>query len=131
MERLEPKQLLSSSVIGGLAQTPVLTMVRYSSTLAGVKNALGTVAKTQEFSRLDASLATLSARLPFGRQQVLPVWNNDLNIFHPNIRGSGLAMKRKLLPTRESTFKVARPRGCSVLLAVARASFTETIRLYG
>ena len=83
VERLEPKQLLSSSVIGGLAQTPVLTMFRYNSTLAGVENALGTVAKTHEFSGLAPSLATLSARLPFGRQQVLPVWNNDLNIFYP------------------------------------------------
>jgi len=97
VERLEPKQLLSSSVIGGLAQTPVLTMSTYRSTLAGVTNALGTVAKTQDFSRLAASLATLSASLPFGRQQLLPLWNNDLNIFDSNIPGSGLAMQRQLL----------------------------------
>ncbi len=97
VEWIEPKQLLSSSLIGGLAQTPVLTMFRYSSTLAGVEKAVGTVAKTHEFSGLAPSLATLSARLPFGRQQVLPVWNNDLNIFDPNIRGSGLAMERQLL----------------------------------
>jgi len=97
VEWIEPKQLLSSSLMGGLAQTPVLTMFRYSSTLAGVEKAVGTVAKTHEFSGLAPSLATLSARLPFGRQQVLPVWNNDLNIFDPNIRGSGLAMQRQLL----------------------------------
>jgi hypothetical protein len=97
VERIEPKQLLSSSVIGGLAQTPVLTMGTYSSTLADVENALGTVAKTLDFSQLDASLATLSARLPYGRQQLLPVWNKDLNIFDPNIRGSGLDMQRQLL----------------------------------
>jgi hypothetical protein len=97
VERIEPKQLLSSSVIGGLARTPVLTMGTYSSTLAGVKNALGTVAKTQKFSGLAASLARLSARLPYGRQQLLPVWKNDLNIFDANIRGSALAMQQKLL----------------------------------
>src|SRR5271157_4830516 len=84
VERLEPKQLLSSSVIGGLAQTPVLTMFRYNSTLAGVENALGTVAKTQDFSQLDASLATLSAPIPYG-QQLLSQWKDDLNTFDPNI----------------------------------------------
>ena len=50
-----------------------------------------------DFSRLAASLATLSASLPFGRQQLLPLWNNDLNIFDSNIPGSGLAMQRQLL----------------------------------
>jgi len=96
VEWIEPKQLLSSSLMGGLAQTPVLTMFRYSSTLAGVENALGTVAKTQDFSQLDASLATLSAPIPYG-QQLLSQWKDDLNTFDPNIRGSGLAMQRQLL----------------------------------
>ncbi len=96
VERIEPKQLLSSSVIGGFAQTPILTMSTYNSTLAGVKNAFGTVAKTHDFSRLAASLATLSARLPYG-QQLLSQWINDQSIYDANNPGSGLAMQHKLL----------------------------------
>ncbi len=96
VERLEPKQLLSSSVIGGLAQPPVLSMFRYSATLVGVEKAVGSVCKTEDFSQLDASLATLSARLPYG-QQLLSQWNNDQRGFDANIPGSGLAMQQRML----------------------------------
>ena len=38
-----------------------------------------------------------AARLPYGKQQLLSDWKKDLNIFDPNIRGSGLDMQRQLL----------------------------------
>jgi hypothetical protein len=137
VERMEPKQLLSSSVIGGLAETPVLTMFRYRSTLAGVKKAVGTVARTHEFNQLAPSLAALSTRLPFGRQQVLPLWNNDLNILDPNIRGSGLAMQRQLLSdtvayvqsgATEEQFRVI-GRGASVFYTGGQSSHTSTFEI--
>ena len=54
------------------------------------------LAKTQDFSQLDASLATLSARLPYG-QRLLSQWNKDQSIYHANNPGSGLAMQQQML----------------------------------
>jgi len=96
VERMEPKQLLSSTAIGALAPIPGLTMYRYNSTLAGIEKAVGTVAKTHNFSQLDASLATLAARLPYG-QQLLSQWINDQSIYAANNPGSGLAMQQQML----------------------------------
>jgi hypothetical protein len=96
LEALESRQLLSGTGIPSLVQTPVLTMFSYNSTFVGIEKAVGTVYKTQDFSQLDATLAALSARLPYG-QQVLSKWNNDQSIFNADIPGSGLAMEQKLL----------------------------------
>ena len=96
VESLEARQLLSGTVIPALAQLPILTMFRFNSTLSGIEQAVGTLPRTQNISQFDATLATLSARLPYGRQ-LLSQWKNDQSIYDPAVSGSGLAMQEQLL----------------------------------
>jgi hypothetical protein len=87
---MEPRALPSGVL-------PVLTMRAYNAVIADVRNVMGTLAKTHNVNAAGASLTLVSSEVPFGRQQLSPVWRRDLSIYSAQIPGSGLLMQRTIL----------------------------------
>ncbi len=90
VETMESRELLSGVV-------PVLTMQTYNAVVGDVKNVMGTLAKTHNFSAAQLSLTNLSSSIPFGRQELSPTWVGDLGIYSPQVPRSGLAMQNQIL----------------------------------
>ncbi len=90
VESMESRALLSGVL-------PVLTVQTYDTVIADVKNVMGTLAKTHNFSAAQHSLTQLSFKIPFGGQQLSPTWIADLGIYSAQVPRSGLAMQNQIL----------------------------------
>jgi hypothetical protein len=90
VEALEPRGLLS-----GL--TPVLTMSTFDAVVASVDRAMEILAATNNVRRVEASLANLASKIPFGRRELLPSWQGDLAVADPRVPGSALAAEQRMI----------------------------------
>lgn len=88
LESLEGKALMSN--------LPVLTSNALGQVVRQIDRAAGTYAKTHNENVFLNSLAQISSKVPYGRGQLLPIWQSDLSIYDPGIRGSGTDMVRQL-----------------------------------
>jgi hypothetical protein len=90
VEAVEPRRLPS-----GL--TPVLTTQTYQAVVAAVEEVTTNLARTHDLGRAAASLAHLSARVPFGVRQLAPTWINTLAGYNPQVPDSAIATEQHLL----------------------------------
>jgi hypothetical protein len=86
VEGLEPKSLLSSSAL------PVLTLHDYHKVLTSINHY--TLGFSLDFSKsnLVSNLTLVSKLVPFGKLELLPLWQKDVDAFNAKIKGSGCKM---------------------------------------
>ena len=85
VESLETKSTPSPLV-------PMLSQNTLNQVLHQIDLAAGTYSKTQNPVQFDAALARISSRIPYGRTQLYPAWQNDEGIYTGVRDGSGLQM---------------------------------------
>jgi hypothetical protein len=93
VESMEKRDVPSTFSFG----MPVLTTRALSTAIHSLDRALGTVAKTHDFNRLNWDLAKLSSRLPYGLRTVYGNLQSDMSIYDPTVRGSGLVMRQQMV----------------------------------
>ncbi|WP_406693613.1 hypothetical protein V5E97_21515 [Singulisphaera sp. Ch08] len=92
VESLEDKAAPSSFV-------PVLTQNTFNSVMQQLKQAAGTYSKTQNAAQFNARVTQLSSRIPFGRAQLLPIWQENQTIYTGVRDGSGAVMTQEMQAT--------------------------------
>jgi hypothetical protein len=104
VERLEPREVPSGLV-------PVLTTKAVSATVSAIGDALATVSNTHSTSRLESALDRLAHRLPYGSQQLLPLWSSDVARYTPGIPGSGRVLQGQLISDLNQYVRVGAATG--------------------
>jgi len=89
VESLEEKTAPSSLV-------PVLTQHTFNRVLRDIDRAGGTFAKTRNAQQFEAKLFQIASRVPFGRAELFPTWQDTESIYSPSDRGSGMVMINEL-----------------------------------
>jgi hypothetical protein len=77
--------------------TPVLTSHTYETVVAVVENVMSNLVRTHDTAQAVDRLSTLAARIPFGSQQLAPIWVSDVASYNPAVPGSGRATEKLLL----------------------------------
>jgi len=90
VEALERKALLSS------AGLPVLTKNAFAHVLTTINHAAFGLSIDRTKSNFISFLTGAAPLVPFGRRRLLPIWENDVDIFDPTVKGSGGAMVAKI-----------------------------------
>ena len=93
VESMEKRDVPSAISFG----MPVLTTRAINTAIRSLDRALGTVAKTHDFNRLNSDLAKLSSKLPYGMRTIYANLQDDMNIYDRSARGSGLAMRQQMV----------------------------------
>jgi ethanolamine utilization microcompartment shell protein EutS len=88
--------IVSPSNNGGVGAVPVLTTKTYNGVMKQIDRAAGTFAKTKNVLAFENALSQISYKVPYGHEQLFPVWQADIGIWDPGIRGSGVEMVRQL-----------------------------------
>src|SRR5438552_215758 len=72
-----------------LAPIPVLTTQAFSQAVHSIDDAAGRFARNRNQGAFSLALAQIASHLPFGRQNLLPTWFNDVTgIYSPTVPGS-------------------------------------------
>jgi|GEM_PF-5600383 len=90
VESLEGKALLSGVTL------PAVTSQTYQAVSRGVSHAISMLARSGDVERTETYLGNLAARLPQGKEQLLPRWSDDLTGFDPTRRGSAIATRNRM-----------------------------------
>lgn len=96
VESLEGKALLSGVTL------PTVTSQTYHAVSRGVIHAISMLARSGDVERTEKQLENLVARLPQGKEQLLPRWRDDLTSFDPTRRGSAIATRNQMLRELDS-----------------------------
>jgi len=100
---MEERNLLSTVGLGGITAqqvnifgVPVLTQRTINQVQNGINTSFNRFAHTGNINRLNNDLAVLSTRVPFGAQQLFPVWQSDIAAIDPTVPGSAFAAQQQV-----------------------------------
>jgi hypothetical protein len=77
VEMVESRVLLS-------AAAPLLTQRALNGIVHDVRGIMSTLARTKDTAQASAHLTRLSSRIPFGPEELAPIWQNDLELYNPH-----------------------------------------------
>lgn len=90
LEMLDRRELLSGF-------PPTLTTNRLNAVARGVKDVMGTLARTDDFDAAGRRLGSLAASVPYGRRDLAPAWLASLASVDRGVPGSGLAAQDQMI----------------------------------